>query len=500
MSIVKRLLLLNKPESKSCRIIFRLFAPFLFGVYPAYYYYTKNAGLIKIASFGRVIGMYVLLILILYGVFLFIHRFKSVRAANSTILTLLFFNTYGSVYGFLLEADIFRVEHFTLLPFYIFLAMYTIWLLSRIKPAQAQAFWRGTLIIFCVLLVLTTIKLIPMEYKKISAPKRFAHSSNTASLSGSAQGYPDIYYLIFDEFAGFRSMREYWKNTEVDEFKLFLEEKGFFVSEDVRSTSLLTLHQMASRLNYTDYRYEWDDQALWQINLADNRSMALLESKGYTTIVFEELSVFYPNMPEISADLLYSSSLDDGVDVGVLFDDYGMLVADSTMLRAFSKYYKSNYSVHNQHRKFVLAVKSRLPKLEDVPAPRFVYSHLMLPHPDFLFDRNGLLVGAEFTQDWSYYEGQYIFTMDYIEELVTAILDNADPQRQPVIILQSDHGARIKPDNEELPGFPQELRSDILFAMYLPEYDTSTIPLDINPTNTLPLVFNHYLGESIPMQ
>ncbi len=492
--------LVKKPEFRIRQIGLRFLAPLLFGLYPAYYYYTKNASLVKITSLSRVVGVYLLLILTLYLAFLIIYRFKVVRAANATSILLLFFNTYGIVYNLLLDADKFRMEHFSFLPFFIFLSLYTLWITSKIKFSRALSFWRGTTLIISMLLVFTTIKLIPLEYKKASIQRASNQSLPAVPAIESSMADPDIYYLIFDEFAGFQSMREYWGNWEVDEFKSFLEAKGFFVSEEVRSSSLITLHQMANRLNFTDSPLEWEDQGQWQVNLANNRAMALLDAKGYTTIVFEELSNLYPNMPEIAADFVYSSSFDDAVDMGEFFDDYGILVADSTMLKAFSRYYQSDYASHNQRRKFVLSVKARLSELGDYPAPRFVYSHLMLPHPNFVFDRNGNVVDTEFTEDWRYYEDQYIFTMRYITELVTAILDSADPLRPPVIILQSDHGARVKSDNEELPGFPQELRSDILFAMYLPGYNTSTIPPDINPVNTLPIVFNHYLGESIPLE
>jgi len=116
-----------------------------------------------------------------------------------------------------------------------------------------------------------------------------------------------------------------------------------------------------------------------------------------------------------------------------------------------------------------------------------------------MFDKNGGLVDSSFYRNWNYYEGNYIYAMKYIRKLVTSILANADPQNPPIIILQSDHGARIRENNLELKGFPQDMLRNILFAMYLPGYDTSALPQDENPINTLPLVFNHYLGENLPL-
>jgi hypothetical protein len=36
--------------------------------------------------------------------------------------------------------------------------------------------------------------------------------------------------------------------------------------------------------------------------------------------------------------------------------------------------------------------------------------------------------------------------------------------------------------------------------MYLPGFDTAVLRQDENPINTLPIVFNHYLGENIPLE
>ncbi len=475
-------------------------APLLFGIYPAYYYYTKNAKMILIPSLGRVLGVYLIFILLLYLLFLFIHRFKAIRAANSTVIVLFFFNTYGIIFSALREADIVRIEHITLLPFYLFLSAYAIWLVSRIKKKQAHTMWRWTVIIFSALLAITTLEVIPREAGKIRA--RIA-SETVIAAAGSGEAsddYPDIYYILLDEFAGFRSMREYWGNTEVNDFKAYLQETGFFVAEEAVPSSIHTVHQMAVRMNYEEYDYIPGNQPIWHQALAHSRGFALLESKGYTTLVFEEISKLHQTLPDIEADYLFKFNYQPGEDYGHLFDEYGMLVADGTMLSAFSKYYKISGQALNDHRNFLLLVQEELPSLEEYPAPRFVYAHLMIPHTQFLFTKDGDLVDPGFHLDWTYYEGYHAYAIKYAEQLISGILANADPDKPPVIILQSDHGARIPANDTQLKNFPPEFKRDILYALYLPGYDISTLPQDINPINTLPLVFNHYLGENIPLQ
>ena len=495
MSVPKR----NR-RIKLCEILTALSVPLVLGIYPAIYYYTNNAELVRLSSLARVLAMYLVLILVLFVLFLFIHRFKAVRAANATSIFLLFFNTYGIIHTLLMQADLFRVEHLTLLPLFFFLAGYAIWLLARIKKRQAQVLWRWSGIIFVTLFIIFIIRLIPMEVKKMQPHRESVAQMSTGKISAESAEQPDIYYLLFDEFAGFRSMREYWGNQEVDQFKAFLEDNGFFVAEHAMASSDHTVHQMATRMNYEPYVYDLSQKSMWFETLADSRGLSLLESLGYTTLVFEEISMLYPWLPDIQADYLFQYDYQSGKDSSFIFDDYSIMIADSSMLKVLDKYYKFSDPTKNHHRNFIEFVQQQLPDLTAYSAPRFVYVHLMLPHSSFLFDKNGKMVDPNFYGDWNYYEGQYMYTIKYAQTLITDILEKADPEKPPIIILQSDHGARIRANNPQLHDFPPEYMRDILYALYLPGYDISTLPQDINPINTLPIVFNYYLGENIPLQ
>lgn len=485
-------------QSTVGRLIFPLLAPLLFGLYPSLYFYTKNATMVKIPSYWRVLGVYVLLILMVYLVSLVIHRFNGIKAANAAAAFLLFFNIYGMLFTELSNANLFRVEHMTMLPLFLFMAGYSAWFLSRLKRKKAATTWRWVTIVSAVLMVITILKLIPIEVKK-GQTQRAVTREQIATVNASSNNYPDVYYLLFDEFAGLQAMRQYFNNTEVDGFKAFLEDKGFFVGEEVYGSSNHTVHQMAVRLNYNEYPYIHGDQPIWHEALANAQGIAYLDEKGYTTMVFEEISMLHPTLPDIKADHLFHYNYNSSEDLGTLFDEYGMLVADTTMAYAFERQYKVDNPHDLMHRDFLYFIKERLPNLDDLPGPHFVYAHLMIPHQPFMFDRNGALIDSAFFRSWNSYEGQYIYTMKYIEELVTDILKNADPANPPVIIIQSDRGARIRKNNEELPGFPQEMLRNVLYALYLPGYDISTIPQDVNPINTLPIIFNHYFGDNIPL-
>jgi hypothetical protein len=139
----------------------------------------------------------------------------------------------------------------------------------------------------------------------------------------------------------------------------------------------------------------------------------------------------------------------------------------------------------------------------EIRSPKFVYVHLLLPHPPFIFNQDGSITDLDKFTNWNYYINNYIFSMKVVQAMVDQILLESDSENQPVIILQSDHGARNQlindPKSATLQNYPEDLKTLIMFALYLPGFDYSRLPQDINPTNTFPIVFNDLFQTNIPL-
>jgi len=471
------------------RLVYPLVSVLLFGLYPVLYFYQRNVQLVLFSSLARVLLIYLLLIIVVYLVCLLLNRGNSIRAANAAAVFMLFFNTYGILFRFILEKDLLTARHYTLLPLWIFIAVYLAWLTSRLRPALALNLWRAVALIFAALAVVSLVGIVPTEINKAQLQrKQYADAAVTAPVGGIQD--PDIYYLLFDEFTGFKAVREYWKIPEADAFKTFLEEKGFYIIEDSHGFNTVTLHQMASRLNHTELVGDDKEETQYYELIADNQVMSYLKSRGYTTVVFDEISWPYPAMPAINADYLYELDLNDNSDFGMIFDDFGVLIIDNTMLFSLSQYYQLEGFGYRPHRNMILSTVERVGNMDDIPSPKFIYSHLMIPHRPYLFDAEGNPVDSEYYRNWEYYPGYWVYSTGIIRQMVENILADADPANPPVIILQSDHGARLHRD-----PYTEEQRTNILFAVYLPGYDTSSLLQDENPVNTFPLIFNHYFGE-----
>jgi hypothetical protein len=215
----------------------------------------------------------------------------------------------------------------------------------------------------------------------------------------------------------------------------------------------------------------------------------------------------YQSYIPIQADYLYeygSASISQRKTgaYGLFFDEFGELVLDNTMVYALSQKYKANNPAVAQHSDMIYFTVDHIAD-KRVPSPKFVYVHLLLPHAPFVFSEEGNIMDSERYANWDYYLDNYKFSIKVAQEMIDRILLEADSKTPPLIILQSDHGARNHLNHSDgsvsLPNYPEELKTLILYALYIPGYDYSSLPQDIHPTNTFPIVFNYLFDTKIPL-
>lgn len=485
--------------------IIPLILPLLIANYPAILHYADNVGILQIDSLGRV--MYVLntpIALVTYSIYFFTSGKRSYNAAIATFIFLIFYNIYGYLFNYLISINLIKIEHFNFSPLFLVIAIYTSKTIFRISHDTANKLW----------LIFTTIALLLVSYNVIRfLPKEIAKSTQEEAVEveevnqlSNYNSYPDIYYLVFDEFSSFDAMRNYWQYDEIEEFVDFLKTKGFYVAESSSASSIDTLHQMASRLNYKDYPLGADYVDTYYRDIANNQVMSYLKNFGYTTIVFDEtrVSFAYPAKGPIKADVNYENDPSiDSKNEGFLFDEYGTMVADKTMLLIFSKYYKIYNPELQKHKDMIYFTENTLGKIRG-ETPIFVYTHLMLPHMPFMFDKVGRFVDPTFHQNWNYYLGNYQFAVGIAEKMVNNILLQYDSSALPIIILQSDHGARNKPTSNPgskiLENYPEEYKTLIMNAFYVPNCENAPLSQNMDPINTFPIIFNCVFGDIIPLQ
>lgn len=471
--------------------------PLLLAIYPATVVYGQNAHILQLSSWLRMIGFQAILGLFVYLAHSLFYRRFSYQSAISAFVFLIFFNVYGIIFTSLVALDLLPITHYSLLPLYLLISITLSLLIKRLNDGTGAKLWQILTAIFAALLLYNLIVIIPKEIdKNVDLPNKLSTPDivNTTSEANSR----DIYYIVFDEFSGFQPMREYWGYKDIDEFKDYLLTKGFQVSENSRASSVDTLHQTASRLNYRIYPLGGEYSNTYFSDIADNRVLRFLKARGYTTVVFDETkaSFAYPAKPPVIADINYENDPEsvNSDTSGSLFDDYGAIVADKTMLLIVGNIYKINNPELQKHRNMIYFTVAEMGKLKNPGQPIFVYSHLMIPHMPFMFDENGNNVDPAYHQNWDYYLGNYKFTINIAKKIVENILSQYPVDNLPIIILQSDHGARNKGTSnlgsKILEGFDEANKTSILNAFLLPGCEDIKIPDDFDPINTFPTVFD----------
>lgn len=475
--------------------------PLLAAVYPALFHYANNARLVLFSSLLEIciflagIGLMVYLLLVVFS------RKKFPQSAMGALLIIVFFYIYGSVFDRLGSLDLVQVETYNFLPFWVFAAIYGAWTVTNLSTNTSAQAWYFSMLILGLLIIFNIIRILPVEIEKNKDDSIAAGNSVSAMSTAMAdQQYPDIYYFIFDEAAGFEVARQYWHYNEVDDFVAFLETRDFYVAENSHSGSVITMREIATRLNYKDYPITYEDYGIYSEPIANNSVMQYLKSIGYTTVVYQEPQYVLPTeFPRLPADYLFDNpdkNMSNGIGV---MDDFKRLVLDNTLLRPLVINITPGLE---KHKDFIFYTANHLTS-SAIPSPKFVYVHFLLPHAPFIFNANGGIIPQTTHYNWQAYFGNYQYSLKLAENIIQNILLAADPARPPVIILQSDHGARNltnHPFSGFLEDYPDEYKTWIINALHLPNCEDAPLTQDMDPINTFPMVFNCYFDAHIPLK
>jgi hypothetical protein len=128
-----------------------------------------------------------------------------------------------------------------------------------------------------------------------------------------------------------------------------------------------------------------------------------------------------------------------------------------------------------------------LESVPSIPGPKFVFAHILAPHPPYVFEPNGELVQEEKGKIIGYRD-QVAYVNQRMIPLLKSIISNSEVP--PIIIVQGDHG----------PGsFTHHDRMSILNAYYLPGSDPNLLYNSISPVNSFRVVFDSYFGGNYPL-
>jgi hypothetical protein len=296
---------------------------------------------------------------------------------------------------------------------------------------------------------------------------------------GARGGSRDIVYVVLDRYAGRVTLAERF-GFDNGPFLGSLEDRGFYVADASLCPYQKTAHSLAASLNMA---YLGDLLPLRSLEPADwdpvyrllpgSRVARFLQDRGYEHV---HVGSWWDPTAE-----------DPAADVNVAFG---------------TEAYADRRGIYRSTPEQFDAVVESARR----PGPTFVFAHVNLPHPPYVFDHEGRYVPyereASLGRDRSYVE-QLRYTNVLVERMVDHLLAVPEEQR-PVIVLQADEGPHpipyeFDPLFDWTEATDAELREKffILNAYYLPGVDADLSP-EISPVNTFRLILREYFGADLP--
>ena len=482
---------MNKSRSGLYRVSLH---PFLFAIYPILALLAFNISEVDISSGIRPLVLSTLVAGLLVLIFYWIYRDWRRAALTSTVILILFFS-YGHLYLLLKGVEVggfYLFRHRTLVPIWIILAAVAIWWVSR-KSLNLTSVTYTLNLVGLFLLIFPMIQIVSFSVQNQASQSSAEKNTSALDLKVNSQP-PDIYYIILDGYGRSDVLKNEY-DYDNSNFLNGLRDLGFYVADCSQSNYAQTQISLASSLNF-NYLDALSDRFV--IGSEDRTGLDALihhglvrqslEKAGYKTVAFATGFL----ATELSdADYFLSPRR----SIGEL-NEFESLLMETTFARLLldANTFGMQNSGSELYRERTLFTLDKLDKLSYIKGPKFVFAHLVIPHPPYVFGPTGgpvqpADVGTTKTQQGaSHYRDQAFYVSTRMAEIVPRIIANS--ATPPIIVIQGDHGPTVA-------SRPRSRMSN-LNVYFLPGAEKSLYPT-ITPVNTFRVIFNNYFGQNLQL-
>ena len=356
--------------------------------------------------------------------------------------------------------------------------------------------------VVCIILVGFSLSRITLDI----APRYFTHTEIPDEIKSltplpPATNLPDVYYIILDGYARNDVLQEYY-NFDNSAFTKALEDRGFYIASQSHSNYMQTALSLSSSLNMeylTGFSKVVPDRGQLIGMITDSRVRAIFEYLGYKTVAF---STGYQATELVNADYYFSSSLlkkSHSLEALLLINSAAYTLIEQKWLDLPISRYRTEQETIN-YTFATLAAEVPL-----IIGPKFIFAHIIAPHPPFIFDQYGPVSPDEMyvLQDGDKYWGsreeyirKYVGQLSYINDQVIQTIDGILEKsvNPPIIIIQADHGPGAYLDFNSVTNSCLQERFSVLNAYYLPQGKVDQISENVTPVNTFRIILNSYFG------
>ena len=375
---------------------------------------------------------------------------------------------------------------------------------GRRRPAWCAALLRPLNLFLAANLLFAASRLAVMERRRPHADTLFPPLVPHTAPTPPPETLPTIVHLVLDGYARDDILATRF-GTGRAPLTGSLKALGFHVVPRARSNYIQTALSLASTLNLNylrvlpELRRHYDRTPLLR-QIQSSRAVDRLRAAGYEIVNFPS---GYDFTDEIGADVRLAPRV------------FNELSANQWERSWIGTLAGGGRGEAANHVRRIETVFRELPGLYARSArPRYIFAHVVAPHPPFLFDEQGPLrkpvafnlmdgshcVGPGGTAQAAY-RAAYLAQLRYIASATETVMHRllATASRPLVILLHADHGpgAGLRWESREASDVAERL--GILCALRFPDGDYADIPDDLSPVNLFRIVFNRHLGTSYPL-
>lgn len=472
------------------RPLFLLLLPLFF----VFHGYVENFGLIPVKDVSVLFLIYLGASIALAGLLWLVFR-NMIKACIIAFLLMAFYFFFGAIYDSIMSlspGSFFSKYSVILAAFFLFVTVCFVLLFRYRKPLTKLNY---TLNVFlCLLLIVDGAWLV---YKLVDR-KPFSDSSLQKQISiCDTCSRPDIYLIMADEYAGDQALLE-TMNFDNSGFKEQLKDRGFY-SPVSRSNYNFTPFSVASMLNM-DYLQGLEgknsshrDLAICYDLIRECKAFQFLFYHGYELHNFSIFDVYdQPSLikstilPE-KTRFITSQTLFRRLDNNILFN-MAAKFGTGFLKRRFYLPYHSNI-------KTLDSLQALIP--QKTGKPKFVYTHLVMPHYPYFFDKEGKeRVFTDLSSAQERNIPHYIEYLQYTNKVLLKMIDQiiANSPTPPVIILVSDHGFREYPMPVNV-----KYRFMNLLSIYTPGKNYKAFYDGMSNVNLFRAMFNQEFAQRFPL-
>jgi hypothetical protein len=427
---------------------------------------------------------------LLWGFLRPIYR-QAVRASFAASALLLLFFSYGQVLDYLSSKVEFVQLPCLLAGCWLVLALLALAWAGRRKASFVQA-TVGLNVVALALVLYPTVQIAVWSFPRQTHLPVDDHAPLQTLQVAEDAVLPDIYYIIVDSY-GRSDLLDQAFDFDNTDFLLQLEQMGFFIADETQSNYNRTDVSLASSLNL-DYLQALDDayqppnlgrRTLWE-SIRHNTVRYQLEQLGYQTYAF---ATGFGWSEWTDADVFISPSPFFSAMTG-----FETMLVRTTPLRHLQELGWINLDEIDgqRYRERTALILERVGDVARQPGPKFVFVHIIPPHPPFVYAPDGSptdpssFLNADRRYTTATYMQGYHNQAAYISSQLPALLEEilAGSAQPPVIVLQGDHAPWLQSGHRKFL---------ILNAYFLPGHADVLYPT-ISPVNTFRTIFNVYFG------